>query len=189
MDVLTSIHPLPGQWLNRSDLADIAPLYIRRLASLGYACNTQRTYLLPRPFRALEEHGSRNSQMATLEPPTEARLAVATHTREQCDDARQCGAAAATGSAAGSAQVSGVAKADHISSHDSSHDGDAFATSGCRHHGHCALAWPRTFFNQSHVRRGRPGDERACTVPIDRTGSERAALPPPDPLMRFLSAL
>ncbi len=45
MDVLTSIHPLPGQWLNRSDLADIAPLYVQRLASLGYACHTQRVYL------------------------------------------------------------------------------------------------------------------------------------------------
>jgi hypothetical protein len=34
MDVLASIHPLPGRWLNRSDLADIAPLYVRRLASV-----------------------------------------------------------------------------------------------------------------------------------------------------------
>ena len=45
MDVLASIHPLPGHWLNRSGLADIAPLYVRRLAGLGYARNTQRVYL------------------------------------------------------------------------------------------------------------------------------------------------
>lgn len=45
MDVLASIHPLPSRWLSRSDLADIVPQYVERLAGLGYACHTQRVYL------------------------------------------------------------------------------------------------------------------------------------------------
>ncbi len=46
MDVFASIHRLPDLWLNRRNLANVASLYVRRLASLGYACHTQYGYQL-----------------------------------------------------------------------------------------------------------------------------------------------